>query len=227
MADKVLKPEVIEEESTALMKSTLGVVSMTRTKKELARTLADQHSSLVLNTTMSTFINVDMRFHVGMQNMGEICSNFLKAGEDLQRKWIIAICEYQGIPPIEFNPRAPRSSLALAMFAKYPEMQQQVKNGKDTKGALRISNYLTSYNDALAATKKAPRKVGGGKQTPEQPNPKPRSASDLFLRLYNGGTLKEKQMLTALAGKLGIEYEDWLPESENEETDESNGAAKA
>jgi hypothetical protein len=199
------------------MKSTVGMVALTRTKTQIEKTLSDSHAAAILHMTMTTFINVDMRFHVGMQNLGEICHNFLhKADEKLQRKWIAAICEFQQIPTIEFDSRKPRTSLALALFAKYPEMQQQIKNGKDTKGAMRISNYLTAYADSISKPKKL--KAGtNGSRTPETPNPRPRSASDLFVRLYMACTLKEKQILIAIAGRIGIEYEDWLPEEEVEE----------
>jgi hypothetical protein len=216
MSESKMKPEVLQEESQALMKSSQGMVSLTRTKTQIEKTLADDNARNILNLTMTTFVNVDMRFHVGMQAIGEVIHNFLtKADEKLQRKWIDAICEFQGIPSIEFNPKAPRSSLALAVFAKYPEMQQQVKGGKDTKGALRLSNYLLAYRNAI---EKPRGKKGAG--TPEKPVAKPRSASDLFVRLYTAATLKEKQTLISLAGRVGIEYEDWLPEETEEKPNE-------
>jgi hypothetical protein len=227
MADDKIHPEVIQEESQALMKSTQGLISMTRSDTSLTKTLADDNARRLLTTTMGTFVNVDMRFHVGMQAMGEIVSNFLKVkDEKLQRKWVEAICEMQGIPMIEYNARAPRTSLATALFAKYPEMMQQVKGGKDTKGALRLSNYVMAYK----AAKEPPRKIGKGTPrgngTPEVPNPRPRSAADLFVKLYTAATLKEKNILITLAGRIGIEYEDWLPESDEVQTSEAP-AAKA
>ncbi len=225
MSEK-LKPEVLQEETTALTKSSVGMVALTRTKTQIEKTLADNNARSILNMTMTTFVNVDMRFHVGMQAIGEVVHNFLsKADEKLQRKWIEAICEFQGIPTIEFNPKAPRSSLALALFAKYPEMQQQVKGGKDTKGALRLSNYLLAYRNASEPKKARKKKVV--RTTPEEKTSQPNSASELFIKLYTAATLKEKNVLVSLAGRVGVEYEDWLPESSEESDNAGDNNKKA
>lgn len=206
MADKKeLNVEVLTNETTALSTGVQGLVGYTKTKTGLSKVLADENAKRLLTTTVTTFINVDMRFTTGMKAIGEICVNILDKDEDLQRKVIHALCDAQGIAPIE---ETGRKGLAMALFAKFPEMQQQVKGGKDTKGALRLSSYMAAFK----AEKPSNRSNSGGGSNAN----KPRSAADLFQKLYLACTAKEQSMLTRIAGRAGIEFEDWLPEDEGE-----------
>ena len=207
MADKKeLNAEVLTNETTALSTGVQGLVGFTKTKTGLTKVLADENAKRLLMTTVTTFINVDMRFTTGMKAIGEICVNILDKEEDLQRKVIHALCEAQGITPIE---ETGRKGLAMALFAKFPDMQQQVKGGKDTKGALRLSSYMAAF--------KADKGTDTGGRAMGTPNAnKPRSASDLFQKLYLACTAKEQSILVRVAGRAGIEYEDWLPEEDGE-----------
>lgn len=206
--------EEIADGTLVLSKGLQGLISSVKSKAGLTKTLADDHARALLTNTLTSFIHIDLRFETGMRSMGEILFNLInKQDEAMQRKAIHAICEAQGIPPIE---ETGRKGFAMALFAKFPDMQQQVKGGKDTKGALRLSSYMAAYK----ATLPAPRQIGsgstgrgnsaGGGATTE-PSKKPKAASELFLRLWTNATATDQDVLTRLAGRAGIEYEDWLP----------------
>jgi hypothetical protein len=211
---KTFNTDTLVSESMALSHGINGLIPLTKTQKGMSKVLADEHARQLLMRTMTTFVAVDMRFDVGMKAMGEILTNLLKFPEELQRKAIDAICEAQGIPSIEYNPKAPRNSFALALFAKFPEMQQQVQGGKDTKGALRLTSYIAAYK--LASGPK--RKKGNGSTdgstdegTDAEVNPQPRTAYDLFMKFYAVATVKDKATLVNLCKRAEIEYKKWIP----------------
>jgi hypothetical protein len=214
-------PKKINVEQTAEMTETLSkgitaLVPMTKTQKGLSKILADDHAKQVLTNTMSAFVHIDMRFESGMRSMGEILHNLLKMPEDLQKKAIAAICQQQGIEPIE---ETGRKGFAMALYAKYPEMLNRSGKNKDTKAGMRLSSYIMSYKASLNPKRLTGRNGGSG-STEAEAATKPRSASDLFQRLYTSATNKEQVTLVNLAGRAGIEYEDWIEDLEgSEDTD--------
>jgi hypothetical protein len=208
-------PEIVTNEATALVTTVGGALAFTKSKAALKRALADDNAKRLLTTTLTTFVAVDCQFDMGMRKMGEICFNILKLDKDTQIAAIKALCDAQGIPMIEYNERAPRTSLARALFARFPDMQEAVQGGKDTKGALRVTSYIAAYKD----DKKKPRVNGSGGGTTGDGGTAGvgsiRTAKELFQRLYMGATMKERDVLTGLAGKLGIQFEQWVTGNEN------------
>lgn len=210
---KKVNVEEIADGTLVLSKGLAGLVSSVKSKAGLTKVLADDHARVLLTGTLTSFIHIDLRFETGMRAMGEILFNLInKQDESMQRKAIHAICDAQGIPPIE---ETGRKGFAMALFAKFPEMQQQVKGGKDTKGALRLSSYMAAYKGSLPNKQIGAGNRGGGNagsgSTDETPSKKPKAASELFLRLWTNATATDQDVLTRLAGRAGIEFEDWLP----------------
>jgi len=202
MADK-LNVQTLTEETTNLTTTVQGIVGHTKTKTGLAKVLADEHAKALLTTTVATFVNVDMRFNVGMKAIGEICCNVLDKDEDLQRKVIHALCDAQGIARTD---ETGRKGLAMALFAKFPEMFKQVKSGKDTYAGQRLTSYMHAYKADKGISNNGPR------QTPD-PN-QPRSAKDLFSKLYLSCTHNDQITLVRIAQRAKINYANWLPEEE-------------
>lgn len=206
---KTVNVEVLTDETQALATSAKGIVGATKTKTALNKVLADEHARALLTNTVTTFVNVDMRFTTGMKAIGEICVNVLDKDEDLQRKVIHALCDSQGIPRID---ETGRKGLAMVLFAKFPDMFKLVKGGKDTYAGQRLTSYMAAYRADKGGSSNGPR------QNPD-PN-QPRSAKDLFSKLYLACTNKEQSDLLRIAKRAKVKFDDWLPETEEGEASE-------
>ena len=216
---KTIKPEETSQAVAIVSKGIQGVIGYTKSQSGLKKVLADEHAKKLLTSCITTFVQVDLGFEGGMRAMGEIMVNLLKQPEDLQRKAIEAICEQQGIPMIEFDPKAPRKSFALAIFAKFPEMHRNVQGSTDTVGALRLTSYMSAFK--LGKEGQSKKRKGGGKGTGsesttgtapqnESTPTAPGTASELFIRLYTSATAEEQSILVRIAGRAGIAFEDWV-----------------
>lgn len=217
-------PEAVDIQTTAaangaLSRGIIGLIPATKSQAGMKRILADDNARSLLSRTLAGFVHVDMNFEGGMRAMGEIITNVLKLPEEIQTKVIAAICEAQTIPMIE---ETGRKGLALALYAKFPEMLVMGPNSKDTKAGMRLSSYMAAYRASLAPTP-APAQIGDGTGTGTGTGDggttatstggqgAPKTPKDFFLLLYTKGTNKEQQTLCALCGRAGIEYENWLP----------------
>lgn len=197
--------QALTEETTALATSAQGIVAATKSKTALTKVLADEHARALLTNTVTTFVNVDMRFTTGMKAIGQICVNVLDMDEEMQRKVIHALCDAQSINRVD---ETGRKGLAMALFAKFPDMFKQVKNGKDTYAGQRLTSYMAAYRADKGGSS------NGNRQTPD-PN-QPRSAKDLFSKLYLACTSKEQASLVRIAQRAKVKYSEWLPEEEEE-----------
>lgn len=214
----VINVDNIAEGANSISQGVAGLLPLTKTKKSLTKVLADQNAAGLLARTMAAFVHIDMKFESGMRSMGQVLHNLLKMPEDVQRKAIGAICDAQNIPAIE---ETGRKGLAMALYAKFPEMLQISGKNKDTKAGMRISSYIASYKLSLPP---APGGRSAGVSANGAGGGGVRTAKDLFLKLYTSGTNKDQAVLVRLAGRAGIKYEDWLPEpdeagSPNEDAD--------
>jgi len=204
-AMKNLQPEVAETVSLTVSRGVQGLITFTKTKAGLQKVLADDHARSLLTRTMHMFVSVDQNFETGMKAMGEILYNFIhKQGEDMKRKVLKALCEAQGVAPVELDPKHPRLSFAAALFARFPDMHKQIKGGKDTYAAQRVSAYIQAYLDSKPGSE--------GRKKSSTKSDKLRTAADLFMKLYASGTAPEQETLIRMAKRAGIEYEGWLPE---------------
>ena len=215
MAEKqTINVDQIVEGNATITKGVEALVKQTHAQKSVNRILADKNAATLLGRTMSAFVHIDMKFESGMKAMGEVLFNLLGMPEEVQRKAIAAICAAQNIPTIE---ETGRKGFAMALYARFPEMLKTVKSGKDTYAGQRLTSYVAAYKASLPSRRAAGQVTDGKAKDGATSDGKPRSARDLFQRLYLVGTTKDQATLVRLAQRARIDYDEWLPEEETSE----------
>ncbi len=198
-----------------LSKGLQSIVDMTKTKKNFKLTVESEVKLQAISKTIAGFVAVDVNFDGGCKAVGKICKAILDSDETIQRRVIQSIAVANGLDPFEDVGRA---GLIKAMFGRYPDMFKV--SGKDTLAGKRLSWYLISAKPTLPPNRVPPRQITGATETPEGateelPEETPvDGVADLFTRLYNAcKTAVEQRFLLNIAGRAGIEYEDWLKDA--------------
>lgn len=197
--------ETLAKQVSTVASDVQGLIAATRTAKGIQGILHNPQQRDKLVGNMVTFVAVDVGFESGMRAMGEILTNLINQPDEVQTTVIHAICAYQGVPVIN---EVGRKGFAAALFANVPSMKQKVASGKDTKGALRLSSYMFAYRHAkrLADIKAGRVQVAAARGEGAQP----RSARELFVKLYLTAKAAELGTILAVAQRAGILYQKWI-----------------
>lgn len=212
---KSVNPETTAIQTKAISDAMENLLKVTKGKTRMKRALADDNTFDMFSKTLIGFVSIDVNFEGGMQAIGGICQNILDLDEDMQREVIQKLCSTQGI---DITEKTGREGLAIALFGRFPDMFRQ--SGKDTLANKRVSSYLMAHRRMLnAAPGTSVRDAMGQGVNPLLP----RSAKELFNRLYSAATAQEQDVLTQLAGRCRIEYDKWIENA----TNDPEGAKKA